>query len=49
MKSYGWALIQDNSPYKKKGDFIGGTLDQNSPANAGDTGSIPAPGRFHMP
>ena len=30
-------------------DFLGGTMDKNPPANAGDKGSIPSPGRFHMP
>ena len=30
-------------------DFPGGSVDENLPANAGDTGSIPGPGRFHMP
>ena len=29
-------------------DFPGGTVDRNLPANAGDMGSIPGPGRFHM-
>ena len=29
-------------------DFPGGTVDKNPPANAGDTGSIPGLGRFHM-
>ena len=29
-------------------DFPGGTVGKNPPANAGDTGSIPGPGRFHM-
>ena len=29
-------------------DFPGGTLVENLPANVGDTGSIPGPGRFHM-
>ena len=33
---------------KKKGDFPGGPLVKNLPANAGDMGSIPASGRFHM-
>ena len=28
--------------------FPGGTVVENLPANAGDTGSIPGPGRFHM-
>ena len=31
------------------GDFPGGTVVKNPPTNAGDTGSIPGPGRSHMP
>ena len=34
---------------KKKRDFRGGAVVKNPPANAGDTGSIPGPGRSHMP
>ena len=30
-------------------DFPGGTVVENPPANAGDTGSRPGPGRSHMP
>ena len=30
-------------------DFPGGLVVKNLPASAGDTGSIPGPGRFHMP
>ena len=30
-------------------DFPGSTVEKNLPANAGNTGSIPGPGRFHMP
>ena len=30
-------------------DFPGGTVDRNLPASAGDTGTIPDLGRFHMP
>ena len=30
-------------------DFPGGALDENRPAGAGDTGSIPGVGRLHMP
>ena len=30
-------------------DFPGGAVVKNLPANAGDTGSIPVPGRSHMP
>ena len=29
-------------------DFLGGAGDKNLPANAGNTGSIPDLGRFHM-
>ena len=37
-------------PQSKEGkwDFPGGPVVKNSPANAGDTGSIPDLGRFHM-
>ena len=35
---------------KSKGrDFPGGAMVKNPPANAGDTGLIPGPGRSHMP
>ena len=30
-------------------DFPGGAVVKNLPANAGDMGSIPGPGRSHMP
>jgi len=30
-------------------DFLGGPVVKNLPANAGDMGSVPALGRFHMP
>ena len=30
-------------------DVPGGAVVKNPPANAGDTGSIPGPGRSHMP
>jgi len=34
---------------RKTGDFSGASVVRKSPANAGDTGLIPGPGRFHMP
>ena len=34
---------------KKIVDFPGGAAVKNPPANAGNTGSSPGPGRFHMP
>ena len=30
-------------------NFPGGAMVKNPPANTGDTGSTPGPGRFHMP
>ena len=30
-------------------DFPGGIVDRSPPANTGDMGLIPGPGRFHMP
>ena len=30
-------------------DFPGGAVNKNLPANAGNVGSIPGQGRFHMP
>ena len=30
-------------------DFLSGPVVENLPANAGDMGSIPGPGIFHMP
>ena len=30
-------------------DFLGGAVVKNLPANAGNTGLILGPGRFHMP
>ena len=31
-----------------KQDFPGGTVEKTSPADAGNTGSIPGPRRFHV-
>ena len=33
----------------KSWGFLGGAVVKNLPANAGDTGSSPGPGRSHMP
>ena len=33
---------------RKLEDFPGGAVVKNPPANAGDTGSSPGPGRSHM-
>ena len=34
---------------RELGDFPGGPVVENPPCNAGDMGSIPSPGRSHMP
>ena len=34
---------------KLREGFPGGAVVKNPPANAGDTGSSPGPGRSHMP
>ena len=39
------ARLERNRPR----DFPGGAVVKNPPANAGDTGSSPRPGRSHMP
>ena len=41
--------VSEESLQAKGRDFPGGTVVKNPPANAGDTGSSPGPGRYHMP
>ena len=41
--------MTDYTWYKIKQDFPGGPVAKNLPANAGDMGLIPGPGRFYMP
>ena len=43
MKAVGTEILQRMIEY-----FSGGSVDKNLSANAGDIGSIPGPGRFHM-
>ena len=38
-----------SASFKDEEDFPGGAVVKNPPANAGDTGSSPGPGRSHMP
>ena len=42
-------LFSMNKTKATSGDFPGGSVLKNPPANAGDTGSSPGPGRSHMP
>ena len=39
----------NNKIFKTVGDFPGDAVVKNLPADAGDTGSSPGPGRSHMP
>ena len=43
-------ILRFKTFYKKaiSRDFPDGSVVKNPPANAGDTGSSPGPGRFHM-
>ena len=45
------AMTLDFSAFRnmKNRDFPVGTVDKKPPANTGDVGSIPDPGRFHKP
>ena len=45
----GKGAVQSRVKNKSSGDFPGGAVVKNLPANAGDTDSIPGPGRSHMP
>ena len=44
-------FLGSGGTFKKKehGDFPGGAVVEKPPANAGDAGSSPGPGRSHMP
>ena len=46
-----WHIIGIKYTFKKMNwqDFPGGAVVKNPPANAGDMGSSPGPGRSHMP
>ena len=43
-----WACLKKKKTNRSLG-FPGGPVGKNPPANAGDTASIPGPGKFHMP
>ena len=52
LQFYANSLYSSGSQRGKKiqlWDFPGGVVVKNPPANAGDTGSSPGPGRSHMP
>ena len=42
-------IIKEESSKINYWDFPGDAVVKNPPANAGDTGSSPGPGRSHMP
>ena len=42
-------MAEESANFKRNQQgFPGGSVVKNPPANAGDTGSIPGPGRSHM-
>ena len=41
-------FVTDFHKKQKQQDFPGGLVVKNLPANAGDTGSIPGLGKYHM-
>ena len=52
MKTTRYHLTSIEWPSSKRRqvmDFLGGIVDKNPPANAGDKGLIPGLGRFHVP
>ena len=51
FKKINLAITNENDTLKKKKwqDFPGGAVVKDPPANAGDTGLSPGPGRSHMP
>ena len=49
LQSMGLQRVQHDFVTKQQQDFPGGSVVKNPPANEGDTGSIPDPGRSHMP
>ena len=50
LKKYGrCGECQKNDIRNLERDFFGGTVDKNPLVNARDIGSIPGPGRFHLP
>ena len=42
-------ILSEVSQKEKDRDFPSGAVAKNPPANAGDMGSIPGPGRSHVP
>ena len=46
-----WACVGESESVLRSSyrDFPGGTVVEDLPANAGDAGSNPGPGRSHMP
>ena len=49
LLSMGLQRVQHDLVTEQQQGFPGGSVVKNSPANAGDIGSIPDPGRSHMP
>ena len=48
MRNGNGEITTDTAEIQRIGDFPGGAVVKNPPANAGDTSSIPGLGRSHM-
>ena len=46
---FSFSVLNMDLPIRVVGHFAGRPMVKNPPANAGDTGLIPAQGRFHVP
>ena len=44
-----WEGVTSSYQESAPGEFPGGPMVKKPPANAGNEGSIPGPGKFHMP
>ena len=49
LEKFKCLFIYQDLKLKQNRDIPGGSVVKNSPANTGDMGSIPGPGRSHMP
>ena len=49
LLNFNWNVLTLKEWERGRVGFSGGSVVKHPPANEGDTGSVPDPGRFHMP